>query len=206
MKRDVWKYILEAFIVVFGVVLGLLLAQWTGQSKARKDAKVALAGIIQELETNIRQFETAIEYHEKLKPPLDSIERALTEEQMAAVYYTNDVFRHFRLPGWRGMGTVQPNTIMFESARISGVIQEFNLGTIQHLSRIYRILERYQVFCEKTEDLFFTLDSESRVADAIMILLILESDILSMEVSLRLQLENEVSKLKTTLLKREYLR
>jgi len=183
-KNGFTKYFFEALIVAFGVVLGLFLSEWNAQRKSDKNVENTLIYITNEIESNVVKFENAIKYHEQIALKFDSITASLTEKDLDAIYYTNTKFKHFEIPGWKGLGTATPETIIFESAKISGVFQELNITTIKSIASIYKRLEMYAKFSQSQLDQTIAINSETKVIDVYRIIELMKFDILSFEKSL----------------------
>ena len=58
--RWLYKAAFEAALIVFAVMLGFLVTEWREDARQREQARVAIARIAQELDSNIAQLEEVI--------------------------------------------------------------------------------------------------------------------------------------------------
>lgn len=198
-KNNYAKYISEALIVAFGVVLGLFLSEWNGQRKTDNNVENTLVYITNEIESNVVKFENAINYHELIAYEFDSITASLEDKDLEALYYTNTKFKHFDLPGWKGLGTATPETIIYESAKISGIFQELNITTIKRIASIYKGLELYSKFSQSQLDQLLAINSQTKVLDVYKLIELMKFDMLNFEKSLLKELNvciNELREIK----------
>ena len=179
--KDIIKYFIEALIVVLGVVLGLALTQQNSQKKTDRNTKTALYQVIEEIETNILKFDESLEYHEKIGIQIDSVLHTIESEYHEKKYFDYKDFRFNELDGWNGLGTVDYEDIIFESARINGVFQELNIETIKLISEAYSQMRTYDDFKKTYWDKFFSLDSKTTVRDIMELLFIMKNDITNLE-------------------------
>ncbi len=80
--KDIIKYSIEAIIVTFGVILGLVLTQYISQKKTDRNTRAALYQITEELDNNILKFEKSIEYHMKMAIQIDSTYHTINPEDL----------------------------------------------------------------------------------------------------------------------------
>jgi hypothetical protein len=118
------------------------------------------------------------------------------DKDLEAVYYTNTKFKHFNLPGWKGLGTAYPETIIYESAKISGVFQELNITTIKRIASIYKGLEMYSKFSQSQLDQLLAINSETKVIDVYRLIELIKFDMLNFEKALLNELKLSVKELK----------
>lgn len=202
--KSLFKYILEAAIVAFGVVLGLYLSEQNAQSKVNENTKVTLDHIVQELRANRELLIQAQEYHKKISVEFDSLAKTVTAEDLEKVYYSNDKFKHFMLPSWQGVGTAKVKSIIFESAKLGGVVQELNINTIQNIASIYETLDTYETLSTAVEDGLLNVGSSTKVADVFRVFELLKYDIQIFEEYLVKHLDEKADELKQALESQSY--
>lgn len=203
-KRSWVTYITEAAMVAFGVLLALLLTEWNDQRKTNANTEQTLQYLLAEMESNAHKFALAATYHKHLQEVSDTILTDFAQEELDAVYYTNTRFKHFNLPGWKGIGAVEPETIVFESAKMSGVFQEINVGTIQLISGTYKKLEAYDYLSEKVLQGFIDIDSHTKTVDVIRIIELMKFDLLNFEEHLEKELAASGKQLDSILKHKRY--
>ncbi|WP_143470507.1 hypothetical protein [Labilibaculum filiforme] len=179
--KDLIKYVIEALIVTFGVILGLVLTQYYSQEKTDKNTKVALCQIIEEIDVNILRFEESLEYHKKIGIQLDSICYEVHPEDLEKKYYRYDELKFYELDDWDGVGTTNYEDVIFESAKINGVFQELNIKTIKIISQAYRQMRTYNDFQKRYNDNFISSDSKTTVMDVMNLLGMISGDFISKE-------------------------
>ncbi|MTI41213.1 hypothetical protein [Fulvivirga lutimaris] len=204
LVKSLFKYILEAAIVAFGVVLGLYLSEQNAQSKTNENTKVALNYIVQELRANRELLIQAKEYHKKISVEFDSLSKTATAADLEQVYYTNDKFKHFKLPGWQGVGTAKVKSIIYESAKLSGVLQELNITTIQNIAEVYETLDSYKNLSKTAMDGLLNVGASTKVADVFRVFELMKYDIQSFEGFLIEHLDEKADELERTLETQSY--
>lgn len=195
-KTEFGKYILEATIVAFGVVLGLLLTDWNAQRKTNRNIEKTLEYIIVELENNVERLKESAEYHKTLSIEIDSLYGTFPEDIATKPLFDNEYIDLSKINSWRGIGTANPEIIMYESAQISGVLQELNITTIRKVANVYESLKTYEQYSESTLNLLIGLDSESKVSDLFKIFNIIRGDISGYELILIEDLKDAIEEIK----------
>ena len=197
--KDIIKYLIEALIVTFGVILGLLLTQYNSQKKIDRNTKTALYQIIEELDSNILKFEKSIEYHMKMAIQIDSAYHTIKPEDLEKKYYSYNKFKYHKLNGWFGIRTVDYDDVIFESAKINGVFQELNIETLKTISQAYSQMQNYDDFKKTFWDKFLSIDSKTTVMDIFALLNTMKSDMINFEgQTLKIIKEAEIELEKTT--------
>ena len=204
LVKSLFKYILEAAIVAFGVVLGLYLSEQNAQSKTNENTKVTLDHIVQELRANRELLIQAQEYHKKISIEFDSLSKTVTAADLEQVYYTNNKFKHFKLPGWQGVGTAKVKSIIFESAKLSGVLQELNITTIQNIAEVYETLDAYKNISNTASDGLLNVGASTKVADVFRVFELMKYDIQSFEGYLVKYLDDKANELEEILASKRY--
>lgn len=196
--KDILKYSIEAFIVTFGVILGLVLTQHIAQKKTDKNTEAALYMIIEELDNNILKFEEAMEYHMEIAIQIDSAYRTIKPEDFDKKYYGYEKFKFYELNGWFGIQTVDYENFIYESVKIKGVFQELNMETIKTISQAYSKMRTYDDFKKTFWDKFLSIDSKSTVMDIFTLLNIMRYDMVNFEKQTLDILKSAESELKKT--------
>jgi len=179
--KDIIKYLIEALIVTFGVMLGLALTEHSSQKKIDKNTETALYQIIEELDDNILKFEKSIEYHLKMKIQIDSAYHTIKPEDLEKKYYSYNKFKFHKLNGWFGIQTVDYEDVIFESAKINGVFQELNIETLKTISQAYSQMHNYGDFKKTFWDKFLSIDSKTTVMDIFSLLNTMKGDMINFE-------------------------
>ncbi|MGB3464130.1 MAG: hypothetical protein WBA74_02630 [Cyclobacteriaceae bacterium] len=179
--NSVVKYFLEFSVVAFGVFLGLYVSELRSEEKLTEEKQEVLSLIIQEMETNLERIRAAADYHLSMKSVIDSLNKNIDGDRAMELYFGNSSFQHNDLPGWRGVKVTEPDFTAFESAKISGILKEFDIETISKISRTYNFLNTYSNWGQKAVDKMVQINSSSRVVDMLFNMGFLTSDILEFE-------------------------
>lgn len=73
MKQSILKYLLQVFLIVFSVVLGLYLSERIEDRKNARDAKQLLSKIKSELNANKKLLDQWVPYHGEIVNTIDSL-------------------------------------------------------------------------------------------------------------------------------------
>ncbi len=73
MKQSILKYLLQVFLIVFSVVLGLYLSERIEDRKNARDAKQLLSKIKSELNANKKLLDQWVPYHGEVVRTIDSL-------------------------------------------------------------------------------------------------------------------------------------
>ncbi len=73
MKQSILKYLLQVFLIVFSVVLGLYLSERIEDRKNARDAKQLLSKIKSELNENKKLLDQWVPYHGEVVRTIDSL-------------------------------------------------------------------------------------------------------------------------------------
>ncbi|MFK7782091.1 hypothetical protein [Psychroserpens sp.] len=194
--KGIFKYVIEFLIVAFGVFLGMYVSDWQSNRKLEAKKDKSIAYIQNELEINQINLLKRIEYHEKIKVGFDSIRATLTNDDMLAFYYSNTSFRHQQIPGWTGIRLPSFEDVAFEGAKISGIIQEYDLELTQEISRIYKQQQFISELGKSILENMIDIDSNSKTADVISIIELLTMDFVNGERGLYNQYNEAIAKVK----------
>ena len=190
------KYILELLIVAFGVMLGMYVSDWNAQKKTKNQVKKTLVYIQEEIEGNIKGLTKAVAYHEELKLTVDSMRSEWKEKNFLQPYFSNDFFRIAKIPGWEGPGMVAMENSVFEGARMTNILQEIDIEHLRIITKAYKAQENYEVISKGVMEKIFSLDSESKVVDAVGFLELIIYDIRGNEKFLLKHLEESLERIK----------
>ena len=202
--KRILKYIIEFLIVAFGVFLGVFVSEWKSQKNVNKNTEKTLTFIIDEMNSNIEQFENTIEYQTNLMEDLDSLMEGLDNKDFEEVFYKNKKFRFNHLPSYQGLRFANLENIMYESAKINGVLQELNISTTQLIARLYQKQERYVSFGEQLNSKMLNINSESKVVDVLGIFELVQYDGINMGKWLLEELKNTKEELEKAKLDKAY--
>ncbi|MEW7292813.1 hypothetical protein [Aquimarina sp. 2304DJ70-9] len=187
--KSIFKYILEFLIVAFGVFLGIYTSDLQNEKKIKREKEKSINYILIELENNKSNLEESIEYHQLIKSNMDSLASTLTEKDMFANYMRNKKFQHNQIKGWNGVRLADIENTAFESVKISGIIQEYDIELIQIISKIYKRQEAYSEFGKSLLDRILSLNSSTKVFDVFGSVKLMTTDLLSIEKQLLTALE-----------------
>lgn len=195
MKR-ILKYIAELIVVAFGVFLGFYLNNLNADKSTKRAKEKTLELILKELQENEKSIQKSIRYHESIKKQMDSIIPTLDESEFEAIYYKGGGFRYDQLKGWQGFIYSKLDNTAFEGAKISGVLKDFDIETIQEISAIYQLQEAYGDFGTNYTNRVFTLNSSSKTVDILSLLELMTVDLLFFEKRLSKQLGLAINQLR----------
>ena len=197
-KIAIFKYFIEFLIVAFGVFLGTYISGIQSDKKLNKEKVRAMNFIIEELQTNLENIRKAAKYHHSLAPVIDSIRESVSEKNAMQLYIGNKNFQHNKIPGWKGINLPELDHTAFESARLSGILTEFDIETIRTISRIYNWMDIYSDFGNKVLNKMIDTDSQTKVIDVLIILDVMTKDIVQFEDSLEKGLTDTITELEKT--------
>ncbi len=195
IKNELLKYLIELFIVAFGVFLGIIISENKANNQINRNVKNSITYIIDELETNSGNLKKSIKYHEMIKENLSSF-RSLKEKDLLAPYFGSQIFHFTKIKGWTGINLPKFENIAFESAKISGIFQEMDIASVQTISRAYKQIAFNEDFGKSLFEKMIAMNSETKTIDAIGMIQLLTTDVLSSEKSLDRELEKILAKIK----------
>ncbi|MEL6810964.1 MAG: hypothetical protein AAFP76_06475 [Bacteroidota bacterium] len=138
MKRstkNIVKYIIEFLIVAFGVFLGMYVSEYQSEKKTQVNKEKSLKFIIEELASNMDRLQKTLDYHKVMKQSFDSIDNILLQKDLEKSYYASTKFKHTQIKGWKGVGLVGYEDVAYESAKLSGAVQEMDIELINTISK-----------------------------------------------------------------------
>ncbi len=193
--KSIIKYLVEIIIVAFGVFLGVYFSNVNADNKTKIEKAKSLSIIVKELEHNQKLLEKHIDYHENIKVQIDSVSNYVNEKDKYSSF-TTSTFKHNELKGWNGFLYARLENTAFESAKISGVMKEYDIELIQEISRIYTMQQTYVDFGSSILNKAFQTNSNTKVVDFIGIIELMTSDLLMLEKKLFARLKNNIADLK----------
>lgn len=191
-NKNIFKYLIEMFIVAFGVFLGIIVSDWRTQRKMDRNVDKTLGYIIEEIKTNKKKLESMAKYHAGINHQFDSISSLFTEEDLGMPYLNHPKFFHMNLKNWRGVGITRIDKIVFEGAKINGVFGELDISTIQLISSLYQQSDEYNKVCEATLNKFFLTDNKATLSDIAEIFELMKYDMSMTEINLINTLNREI--------------
>ncbi|MBN2171945.1 MAG: hypothetical protein JW819_11570 [Candidatus Krumholzibacteriota bacterium] len=135
--------LVEVFLIVLGVLLGLAANEWRVERDNHQRAKSALDYISRELDVNRQQIAGLIDYHRALNDSLT----ALTAGGAASVTF-DDLRR--AMPQGFAVPLIQSNA--WDVARSTGAVENMELRTAILLSRVYDLQDFYRGKLERVAD------------------------------------------------------
>jgi hypothetical protein len=195
-NTQIGKYLLELFIVSFGVFLGMVVSDWDYERSMKKKTEQTRLYLIHEIKENVEKLDQAIDYHAGLVPITDSLFKNLGEGALYQPYFESDN-QVFKIPGWQGLGLAELEDVIFETSKMTQVLPEFSLRTIHLLSRSYKKQQTYQDLSRTVTNRFFEMDSKTKLIDVMGNIEMMTGDILEAERFLLSKL-NETLKLLET--------
>ncbi len=134
MKTRLFPILLEAFIVVLGVVLALAVNEWREHYNRNQHAETALEGILSALDVNRKAIDSALTYHLQLADTLRGFTRQASQ---GALPY----------PGLFSKGYIAPATLLntaWDAANATDAVTNMNYADVLMLSRIYEEQRGYE--------------------------------------------------------------
>jgi|GEM_PF-816283 len=196
--KSVSKYLIELLIVSFGVFLGFYLGEQNNQKRTNQNTLNALNQIISELESNVEIIGRTITYHEQLSIELDSVTSILEKSDYNKPFLeTKEKFNFSQMPSWRGYWVANTNSIIYESAKISGVFNELNIETIRIIATVYEFQEHYKKLGNQSLNKLLDMDSDTKVMDVVGLLeRLVKYDLYAQEKSILEMLKQSIQQLK----------
>ncbi|MEM8763773.1 MAG: hypothetical protein AAGD88_08170 [Bacteroidota bacterium] len=195
--KTIVKYLLEIIIVAFGVFLGVYFSDLNEMQNMKEEKEKSLTLILEELEYNQKLLEEQIDYHEKLKIQMDSVNNVLTDKDRFSSLADNKDFNHNNIKGWNGFQFARLRAVAFESAKISGILKEFDIQSIQKISSVYVYQESYLSFGNSILNKAIDTNSSTKLVDFLGIIELMNSDLLNLEKHLSENLKRVIEDLKT---------
>ena len=180
-------------LVCFWVVM-----QMKNEKKINKNKEKAIENIISELENNKEKLENAIEYHQLFKVYFDSIVATISKETYKDRYFESGKFIYFKAKEWKDFGFANFESTAFETAKMSGTLQNMDIQLLQEISYIYNKTKNLEDLDKKISDKMYEGDYNLKVFDVIMNVNLIVGDNFIMEKDLINELEESIKKIKTS--------
>jgi len=197
MKKNIIKYLIEFLIVAFGVFLGSYANEKQNEKKINKNKEKAIENIISELENNKEKINNAIEYHKVLKVYFDTIVATIPKKSLKENYIESGKFRYFTAKEWKGFGFADFESTAFETAKMSGTLQNMNIQLLQEISYIYNKIKNLEILDKKITESMYEGDYNMTIFDMIGKIALIVGDNFNMEKRLKKDLEESIKDIKT---------
>jgi len=197
MKKDIIKYLIEFLIVAFGVFLGSYANEKQNEKKINKNNEKAIENIISELENNKEKLNNAIEYHKVLKVYFDSIMATIPKKSLKENYIESGKFRYFKAKEWKGFGFAEFESTAFETAKMSGTLQNMNIQSLQEISYIYNQIKSLEILDKKITESMYEGDYNMTIFDMIGKIALIVGDNFNKEKRIIKDLEKSIKNIKT---------
>ena len=197
MKKNIIKYLIEFLIVAFGVFLGSYANEKQNERKINRNKEKAIENIISELENNKEKLENAIEYHKVLNVYFDSIVTTIPKKSLKENYIESGKFRYTNAKEWEGIGFATLESTAFETAKMSGTLQNMNIQSLQEISHIYNRINSLEILDKKITESMYEGDYNMTIFDVIIKFSPIIGDNLNKEKYLKKRLEESIKILKT---------
>ena len=193
--HKLWEYLIQIFIVVFGVFLGMLLNEWNIERKAVQEQKLALSRILNELDNHQNHLNYVIPYHEKIIHVGDSLISSYSESDLSKPFLMNGAWS--QVPQWQGIKMTPLQTSSFESAKISNVLTGIDSDLLNQISAYYEKVTLFNKYSDNITTSIFNTNSNTNMLDALFLITLIRGDIIGFEKGIILnsdKLKNELQK------------
>ena len=196
MKKNIFKYLIEFLIVAFGVFLGSYANERQNEKKSNRNKEKAIENIISELENNKEKLENTIEYHQSIKIYFDSIIPTIPEETYKELFIKNKGFEYYKYKAWKGKGFAEFEITAFETAKMSGTLQNMDIQLLQNISYIYNQIEIVSDFEKMISNRMTKVGYDTKILDVMMSIGVITGDNLLMEKRLIKKIEKSIINIK----------
>ncbi|WP_299256934.1 hypothetical protein [uncultured Aquimarina sp.] len=195
--KNVFKYLLEFLIVAFGVFLGIYVSEQENKKKIKGEREKSVNYILEELNDNKNSLEKSISYHQLIKIQIDSIVPTFNEKDLYEAYWGNKKFKHNQIVGWNGIRLANLEDTAFEGAKISGIIQGYNIELIHNISKIYNQQKKYTEFGTSIFNKMININSSTKIIDIFSSIKLITTDLLLNEKQLLDNIKKAENNIKT---------
>lgn len=136
-KKDVRKYLIEAFLIVFSVLLALLLNKAFENSKVNQQERIARESLVRELTHNLRVTEESLQLHRTILTRIDSLSQ--TTHTDLSQLFANRRLNFGKLTGNEMLMKELLTSTGWETARSTGIISEFEYSEVEALTNVYSL-------------------------------------------------------------------
>ena len=139
MKKSAGVFLLEVFLIVTGVLLGLAANEWRENRGAKNQARVSLDYILLEIRNNQTEVDSIIAYHTQIRDSLRKMsnEILLSQKEFTIFDLGEALPNGFQVP------LLQSNA--WELANQIGSLNHIDYKIAESLSKLYSL----QNFCQK---------------------------------------------------------
>lgn len=181
-KSKVSEYLIQLFLVVLGVFLGILASEWKSAKDLENNRKEVLKNIKIEIESNLKIVKSAHQNRVKFNKSLDSLYPLLTKEILKENLF--DRTFNERFPNWKGIGDGQVSKAMFEMAKFSNMLSSMDIDIASQLSKTYAVQEALNKTRDTFLKKFFDFDSNAKYSDALRLMWSIRQELGSFEIRL----------------------
>lgn len=177
MKKSAGVFLLEIFLIVAGVLLGLAANEWHENRAIKKQAQTSLEYILLEVKNNQTRIKNLLSYHRSVYDSLSKVRDEILETKRKASFL--DIKK--ALP--KGFTVPLLQTTAWELANQIQAINHIDYKIAASLSKLYRL----QAFCQKKLDKisenFYVASNVNpeNMSNLILVLSALSGDILIQE-------------------------
>lgn len=136
-KKAARKYLIEAFLIVFSVLLALLLNKAFENSKVNQQERIAREGLLRELTHNLRVMEESLQRHRTILMRIDSLSKS-THNDLSQLF-ANRRLNFGKLTGNEMLMKELLTSTGWETARSTGIISEFAYSEVEALTNVYSL-------------------------------------------------------------------
>ncbi|MEM9328459.1 MAG: hypothetical protein AAGA85_22515 [Bacteroidota bacterium] len=158
MKQSIGGYIVQLFLIVFSVVLGIFLSERIEESKEQKEAMQLLSRITSEVRENQKLLQEWSPYHAEIAQSLDS----LSINEQFIEHFIDDKSALYEAVLTRGtfMGRM-PSSDAWDIAKAHPLIVNFDYDQLLILSKIYNQQQSTFEPTDQLIEMFFSPDFNS---------------------------------------------
>lgn len=134
------NHLFQAFLIVFSVLFALFINKYTEDLQLKKQKKLALQSISNEMKNNQLILHEWYSKHEQAEKRLDSL-LLLPEEELIRICFNNEKggFDFSVITGKSNFVNSIMTSTAWETARTTGIINEFDFKHIEILTQTYEL-------------------------------------------------------------------
>ena len=159
LKKSIVKNIIQLFLIVFSVVLGIFLSERIEEQKSKNQAALLLSKITSEVSENKKLMEQWTPYHARIARSLDSLSN---DDQFIESFISDKTILYQKVLTEGTFMSTMPSSDAWDIAKGHPLIVNFDYDELLILSRIYN---QQAITFEPTEEIskmFFSPDFNSR--------------------------------------------
>jgi len=133
MKKPAGVFLLEVFLIVTGILLGLAANEWRENRAAKNQAQVSLEYILLEIKNNQTEVDSIITYHTQIRDSLRKISNEILMNHKKLTFFDlgNALPNGFQVP------LLQSNA--WELANQIGSLNHIDYKVAEGLSKLYNL-------------------------------------------------------------------